>query len=181
MTSLSPARTYPMRYGGGLLLCCVGAAIVLGALLGTIAPLLGAGFCLGLICIFAARPLVAVKFGTPTRRDVRLMYAAIAFELAGFAVLSVCTSNGVLPETNQFIWPAVLFIVAVHFLLMVWSFGAWILYLGLAILAWLALAWVLHFALGVTLIGDGVLKIGFGAIMAAPLFVRGPSPGSDAG
>ena len=115
MTSTAPAQNTPMRHGGGLLLCCVGAAIVVGALLGNgaIAPLLGVGFCLGVLAI-----------------------------------------------------------VAVHFLLMIWSFGRWIFYLGIEILVWLAIAWMQALPLPITLVGDGLLKIGFGATMAAPLFLR---------
>jgi hypothetical protein len=169
-----------MRYGGGLFLCCVGAAIALGALLGgnAIAPLLLGGFIVGTISIFAVRTIVAKRYGRPTQRQVQLMIVAIALELAGFIALSWLTSNGALPRDPQFIWTSVLVIVAVHFVLMTWSFGAWILYLALAILAWVGFAMAQNLGLGAVLVGDGLMKLGFGAIMAAPLYgTQNPSPG----
>lgn len=174
MTAANPGPVYPMRYSGGLFFCFVGAAITLGALLGgnAMPPLLLGGFILGTLAIFAVRPLVAKHFGPPTRRHIRLMLAAVAFELAGFVVLSWLTSNGTWPHDPQFIWTSVLVIVALHFILMVWSFSPWAAYMGVAILAWIALATALHLQLGVLILGDGVLLLGFGAIMAAPLFLR---------
>src|SRR5262249_37810596 len=138
-------------------------------------PLLLGGFVLGALAIFAVRPLVARRYGGPTRRQIRLMLAAVAFELAGLVLLSWLTSNGTWSHDPQFIWTSVLVIVALHFLLMVWSFSPWALYMGVAILAWIALALTLHLDLGVIILGDGLLLLGFGAIMAAPLFLR-PKP-----
>jgi len=173
MTSSTGAtQTYPMRYGGGAFVCGVGIAIIIGALMGgdAIAPALGIGFLLGTLAIFVLRARVARLFGRPERRQVRLMWGAIAFELAGFALLSWCISSHVISERE--LWPGVLAVVAAHFVLMRWSFGGWMAYLGIAILLWLGLAWLMSLSLTLTLVGDGFLKLGFGAIMAAPLFLR---------
>jgi hypothetical protein len=169
-----PAPVYPMRYGGGLFLCFVGATIALGALLGgnAMAPLLLGGLIAGTISIFVVRPMVARRYGRPTQKQIQLMIVAIALELAGFVALSWLTSNGALPHDPQFIWTSVLVIVAAHFVLMTWSFSAWILYLALAILAWVACATALNLGLSAVLVGDGLLKLGFGATMAAPLYLR---------
>lgn len=179
-TLLASNPAIPMRYGGGLFLCCVGAAIALGAVLGgdAMAPLLIAGFVLGAIAIFLVGPGVGRRYGRPTRRQVLLMIVAIMFQVAALGLLSWSTSSGALPGDAQFVWTAVVVIVAAHFLLMTWSFGAWIFHLGVAILLWAAFAVTQHLELGAILLGDGLLKLGFGAIMAAPLFLQ-PKSGAN--
>lgn len=168
----SRLRAYPMRFGGGLFVACIGAAIIAAAFVGGAAggPILLAGFALGAFAIVSVRQRVATRFGSPTRRHVWAMLGAVAFELMGFAILAWCLSHGMVRETDTFVWTIVLAIVAVHFVLMPWSFGPWMAYLGLAILVWLAGAWAIAAPLSVIFIGDGVLKILFGAIMAWPLF-----------
>lgn len=163
-------QIFPLRYGGGLLLCCIGAAICVGVRqdIGNLMTWLGVGAASGALCVVLARRAVAEKFGRPSRQQAALMFLAIAIEAGVFYALG---ASGLLHGlSDHAIWVVVLTVVAAHFLLMRWSFGPWIFGLGLAGLAWIAVAVTAALPLATLLYGDGILKIVFGVCMAAPLY-----------
>jgi len=57
-----------------------------------------------------------------------------------------------------------------HFALMRWSHGPLMAGLAVALLLWIGAAYGLSLSLTSLVIGDGILKIAFGMLMAAPLF-----------
>jgi hypothetical protein len=171
-----PAFTigYPMRYGGGLFVACVGLGILIGGVLGGAALSWGvlAGFIAGIAVARRAAWRVAQRWGSPSLAQGRAMTIAVTLE---FAIFNIMGSSGVFALMSRaIVWETSLAIVGAHFLLMRWSHGRLMLALGLAVLTWLGLGVAAHLPLQMMAMGDGLLKLGFGAAMAWPLFGRAP-------
>ena len=164
---------WPMQPGGGLFLICVGLGLLWGAILQGPAVKLGleVGFAVGAASIFLAIFLAKGRFGRPTASQRIVMLAAIGFELIVFAILARKGFFGEMHTSTG--WAVVLAVVAAHFIMMRWSHGPLILWLGIASLAWIGMAYVSNQSLGVLVAGDALLKISFGGAMAAPLWLRG--------
>jgi hypothetical protein len=166
-----PARTigYPMRYTGGVFLTCVGAGIAFAGLLGGTALTWGflAGLALGITLARRMAPQVRSRWGLPGIRQGQAVAFAVALEIAAFNVMGASGVFVALGRTAA--WEAGLAIVGAHFLLMRWSHGPWIAVLGAAVLAWLGLGIAAHLPLAAIAVGDGLLKMAFGLIMAWPL------------
>jgi hypothetical protein len=160
---------WPMQTGGGAFLFCVGLGLLAGGLAGGSAILVGlvAGALAGFISIPFAVRFARGRFGRPTRLNIIVMWIAIGAEIAGFLVAS---KLGYFRHGFDFTAAAVaLTIVALHFVIMRWSHGPWMLVLAAAILIWVALALWLRLTIGALIAGDGILKLLFGFFMAAPL------------
>jgi hypothetical protein len=105
--------------------------------------------------------------------QVRAVSTAVGLEFLAIGVLS---ASGVLKiMTFLEIWQVILGVVGVHFIVMRWSHGPWMLGLAFAVLSWIILCVMAHLTLAPLVMGDGLLKIVFGAIMARPLW-RPASP-----
>ncbi|OAI44328.1 hypothetical protein AYO42_00855 [Rhizomicrobium sp. SCGC AG-212-E05] len=158
-----------MQPGGGIFLICVGIGLVYGALLQGDAILLGLqiGFCAGVVGIIAAIITAKGLFGRPTALHRFVVLAAIALELAAFAILA--RSGFLSGDQTATKWSVALLIVALHFIVMRWSHGPLMLWLALTSILWIGLAYLSHFSLPALIAGDGLLKIVFGIVMAAPL------------
>jgi hypothetical protein len=164
------ARLYPLQLGGGLLLACIGAGLFASSILGLSYVIYGlaCGVVAGAGCIFASRAAVVARGGAPTRVQVRVMYAAIALEVGAFVAVG---TSGIADGWNAHtFWSFALAVVALHFLVMRFSHGPWVLWLGVAILLWLALSTTSHLRIEMIIAVDGLLKVAFGLIMASPLF-----------
>lgn len=173
---MSASRAYPLRYGGGLFLCCVGAAFVLAVLttFDRANVYFGWGGIIGTLGYFVTGPRVIARYGWPRLYQFLLLVGVIVLQ---FAVFSVMLKNpwflSLPPYRQQLL---VLVVVAVHFMLMRWSVGLWAVGLGAADLVLLAVAAVLSPPVPVVILGFGLLNILFGAIMAAPIFGKAPAP-----
>ena len=165
-------QTWPMQTGGGVFLIPVGFGLVLGGLIG--GPALPWGLALGLIAGWSAIP-VSVAFGRrrlglrrPKRSQVIVLWAAIGLQMAVFFGLA---RLGYFRQWDPLTaWTVGLWIVAMHFALMRWSHGPLMAGLAVALLLWIGAAYGLSLSLTSLVIGDGILKIAFGMLMAAPLF-----------
>lgn len=162
---------WPMQPGGGIFLICMGVGLVYGALMQGDAITFGleSGFCAGVVGIVVAIMMARGRFGRPTALHRFVVLAAIALELTAFAILarSGFLSGG--QTTTK--WSVALLIVALHFIVMRWSHGPLMLWLTLTSIIWIGLAYVLGFSLPALIAGDGLLKIVFGIVMAAPLWL----------
>lgn len=177
-----PAFTigYPLRYGGGLFVACVGTGILVGTALGargTLAYGLVGGVVAGVMSARCAAPWVAQRWGVSSLTQGKVMTVAVVLEFALFNVLGSSGAFAAMGPTAG--WEMTLAIVGTHFLLMRWSHGPLILALGVAVLSWLGLGVAMHLALPIIAIGDGLLKLCFGAAMAWPLLGRAPTPGPE--
>jgi hypothetical protein len=161
---------YPITPYGGLFLATLGLSIILGAFVARgRMVLVGIGFALGV----AAATLFGVKFaaglGPPSQFQVGSLVLAVVLEVAAFATfmpkLSVRGERAVLLGT--------LAIVGVHFIVMLPAFGPLIGALGALCALNAAAAWPAPFyPSGAVWFVDGVLKLGFGAMMllTSPFF-----------
>jgi len=169
-----PAFTigYPLRYGGGVFVACVGTGILAGGMLGRGMMIWGllAGFLAGIAFARRVAGRVARCWGSSSLVQGRVMTFAVTLE---FAVFNVLGSSGIFASIGRAAtWEISLAIVGAHFLLMRWSHGRLILALGVAVLSWLGFGVAAHLPLQMVAIGDGLLKLGFGTAMAWPLFRR---------
>jgi hypothetical protein len=167
-----PALTigYPMRYGGGIFVACVGFGILMGGVLGgkALSWCFFAGVAAGIAAARRTARRVTPRWGSPSLAQGQTMTFAVALE---FAVFFVMGSSGVFARmTPAMMWETSLAIVGLHFLLMRWSHGPLMLALGATVLAWLGVGALMHLPLSVIAAGDGLLKLGFGVAMARPLF-----------
>jgi uncharacterized membrane protein len=166
-----PAFTigYPLRYGGGVFVACVGAGIFAGAILGRGMMTWGllAGFLAGIIFARRVAPRVAGRWGSSSLAQGRAMTIAVTLEFAVFNVLGASGAFAFMGRAAT--WEVSLAIVGAHFLLMRWSHGRLMMALGIAVLAWLGLGVAAHLPLAAVAMGDGLLKLGFGVVMAWPL------------
>ena len=166
---------WPMQPTGGGFLIGIGAGIAVGAgavaatgaIQTFVAPML-AGAAAGAAFLIAARLWGSGRFGRPSRPQVLVMMLAIALEIAVFWGLGATGWFRV--WDNRTGMSVALAIVAAHFLVMRFSHGPWMLWLGVAALAWIGLADGLGLSLPVLILGDGLLKLGVGAVMARPMF-----------
>lgn len=168
---------HPMRYSGGAFLIWMGLCI-LAAALARSGAYLGWGVVVGMlggaIVMIHARRLAASLWGTPSPRQMRFMLAAIGSEFALFFLLGATGFFQHQPATV--IWETALGIVGAHFLIMRGSHGPLMTWLGLSVLAWLGVGHLLHLSVQLTAAGDGLLKLGFGGVMARPLLLALQSP-----
>jgi hypothetical protein len=166
--------TWPMRASGGVFLMCVGASLVLGAAAegprtgqALFAPL-PYGFVIGaaaLILTAIARRRAGQEKPTPGQQGIA--WLALALELV---VLGGLAASGVLVRLpGPLAIATILSVVSLHFILMRWSHGPWMLWLGVSGLAWIWAATFMRLAVTTVVAGDGAIKIACGALMAGPL------------
>src|SRR5438445_197746 len=165
-----PERTvgYPMRYGGGAFVACVGLGIALGAIAGMLLWGFLAGVAAGIVMARRAGHLVKPRWGSPSLAQGQAMAFAVTLE---FAIFQILGGGGFFAQMScAAAWETGLAIVGFHFLLMRWSHGRWMAFLGLSVLVWLGAAIWMHLPLQLMALGDGLLKLAVGAAMAWPLF-----------
>jgi len=162
---------WPMQPGGGIFLICIGIGLVYGALLQGNAITFGleVGFCAGIAGIITAIIVARGSFGRPTALHRYVVFAAIGLELAAFTILA--RSGFFSGDQTVTKWAVSLLVVAFHFVVMRWSHGPLMLWLAMASMLWIGLAYLSGFSLSALIAGDGLLKIVFGIIMAAPLWL----------
>jgi hypothetical protein len=173
---MSSSRAYPLRYGGGIFLCCVGIGAALAAVtdLAKANLYLNVGFLVGTLGYFVTWRRAIARCGKPRVYQYLVIFAVIALEFGAFAVLAKAPwFQSLPPYTSQLV---VLAVVAVHFMLMYWAFGVWVVRLGAAQLVLLAAAAVLSPPVAVVILGFGLVNIVFGAIMAIPILAKAPKP-----
>jgi hypothetical protein len=120
-----------------------------------------------LCAIIGLRKAAAARSGRPTRKQVQIVTGAIALEFSAIYLLSV---SGILKGASFLtIWQVILGVVALHFIPMRWTHGPLILALAFTNLAWIGICVLAGLSIGPLFLGDGLLKIVFGAVMAALL------------
>ena len=165
-----------MRYGGGLFLCCVGVGLVLAVLtdINRANLYFSVAGILGTLGYFVTWRRAVARCGRPRVYQYLLIVAVIALQVGVISVMLKAPWFQSLPDyTGQLL---VLAVVAVHFMLMYWAIGPWIVGLGVADLVWLAAAAILSPSVPVVILGFGSLNILFGAIMAAPILWKASAP-----
>lgn len=161
---------FPMQQGGGSFLACVGTALIFGAFSPRYVFIaLGCGVAIGLLSIISVRIARRRAGGArPSALQVWLLIAAIAVEFVLFAIVFPHV-----PDDMRLRWVVALVIVALHFLLMAWTYGPPIVLLGFSGMVWLAAAfWLPAIPLGVVIGIDGALKLFFGLVMMTQIFVK---------
>ncbi len=171
-------RQYALRYGGGILLMGIGLGIVAAGKLGTawVFPGLAVGAFLGIVGTVAAHRRIVARFGHPTRHQFLSLAGAVAVEMIAFYMIGALGLLHGIPDQSA--WRIVLLVVAAHFLLMYWSMGPWLFWLGTVNLIWVALSAVLTLPLSTTFIGDGIVKAAVGVIMALPVLRAASAKGT---
>jgi uncharacterized membrane protein len=172
-----PAFTigYPLRYGGGLFVACVGLSILAGSIAGRGMLAWGVlvGFIAGIALARRAAGRVAQRWGSPSLSQGQVMTLAVTLE---FAVFNILGSSGAFALMSRAaVWEISLAVIGAHFLLMRWSHGRLMLALGVSVLSWLGIGVAAHLPLQKVAMGDGLLKLGFGTAMAWPLLARAVS------
>ncbi len=166
---------WPMQIGGGLFLVCVGIGVIGAGLLGGVSGLrvfFGSAV-VGFAAILISRKAARTRAGAPTRTQILAVCIAVIFEAIVFVSLSNSGLFGIWTEHMR--WAVVLAVVNVHFIIMRWSHGPLMMALAISGLIWLGIASGLNVSLPLLICGDGVLKIAFGLIMAAPLLRAAPA------
>jgi len=126
-----------------------------------------AGVAAGIAMARRASRLVKPRWGSPSLAQGRAMTFAVTLE---FAIFQILGGGGFFAQMSRAAaWETGLAIVGFHFLIMRWSHGRWMAFLGLSVLVWLGAAIWMHLSLQLVALGDGLLKLGFGAAMAWPL------------
>lgn len=128
------ADTFPLMRGGGLFLIAVGLGIVVGSLGGHrwLIPGLISGAALGVAAMAAGGITKWIFEGLPYPQWWHWAVLGAAFLLEGFLVSQVVERFST--QTHQF-WLWMLFIVGVHFLVLVFSHGPICGLLGVACMA----------------------------------------------
>lgn len=166
--------TWPMRAPGGVFLICVGASLVMGA--ASAEPATGRhlfaplpyGFAVGAAALILTA-IVSRRAGwdRPTSRQSLIVWSAVAFELV---VLGGLAASGVLSRLSGPVAIAtILSVVSLHFVIMRWSHGPRMLWLGVLGLVWVWAATLMRLPVTTMVAGDGAIKVAFGALMAWPL------------
>ena len=158
---------HPLRYSGGIFSICLGLSGVAGAFAGN--PGLGflVGIPIGLFLSMRARHLVAPVWGIPSPSQQKMRQFAVIAQTAAFMILG---SSGFFQSNPPLVtWQATAAILGSGFLLMRWSHGPIMTWLGVSVLVWLGAGSMLGLPLPLLAIGDGLLKLGFGLTMAEAL------------
>ena len=173
---MSSSRAYPLRYGGGIFLCCIGIGAALAALTDlTKANLyLNWGALIGTLGYVVTWRRSVAWHGRPRVYQYLVLVGVIVLEIAAFAVIAQQPWLQTLSDYRQQL--LVLAIVAVHFMPMYWAFGRWVVALGIANLLWIVAVAVVPLPVPIVILVFGSLNILFGVIMAAPILGKGPKP-----
>jgi hypothetical protein len=177
---MSTSRAYPLRYGGGIFLCCVGVGLVVAALtdLAKANLYLSWGALIGTLGYVVTWRRSVAWHGRPRIYQYLVLVGVIALEFAAFSVVATQPWLQTLSDYRQQL--VILAIVAVHFMLMYWAFGRWVVMLGAVNLLWAAGVAVVPLPVSVVILVFGSLNFLFGVIMAAPILGKGPKRvGSD--
>ncbi|HJR55440.1 MAG TPA: DUF6609 family protein [Rhizomicrobium sp.] len=158
---------HPLRYSGGVFTGSIGLAGIVLAFMGQ--P--GLGFMLGLIpgifLAFRVRRLVEPVWGMPSPRQRKLGRLVIGAQVALFMLLG---SSGYFQRVPPLMaWETTAILLGVSFLLMRWSHGPLMTWLGVSVLAWQGAGVAIGLPIPLLAIGDGLLKMGFGLTMVEPL------------
>jgi uncharacterized membrane protein len=158
---------YPLRYSGGLFSGCIGLGGIIGAFTGALGWGFILGAALGLFLSRQAQCLVRPVWGQPSARQQTTRMIALGLMIAVFMLLgSIGFFQSVRPVVA---WETNILVVGCYFLLLRGSHGPMALWLGVSVLAWLGAGHVLHLPLQLLVIGDGLIKLGFGFAMSEPL------------
>jgi hypothetical protein len=161
---------FPITPYGGLFLAALGLCLILGAFVSRGRMILvGIGFALGVAAMMLFGAKFAAGLGPPNQFQVGSLALAVVLEVAAFAVfmpkLRIHGARATLL--------GMLAIVGVHFIVMLPAFGPLIGALGALCALNAAAAWRAPFyPSGAVWFVDGVLKLGFGALMlrSSPCF-----------
>ena len=169
-SNLKDARSgykYPMVRGSGAFLICIGFGILIGALWPGAFPMNIRVFVIAAIVGIVAIPFARriSSLGKPTGLHIGVMSGAVALELVMF--WAVFTSLPVdTPPRVYWLWAFLL--VGLHFIPMGLALGKRAVILGVACIVIAGAGLLLNQIPFIYLaIADGILKIGFGASMAA--------------
>jgi len=155
---------FPMVRAGGLFILLMGVGVVLGASAPSRRkPLLAFGGVAATISIVLLGSILSKPFGAPT--SVQLWALALSIVLEVVLIALIVWRFKQLGERTFYL--AILFVVGVHFLPMELAFGPLCLGLGLAAMtnAGIGLWMRRGISLNAAWLVDGLLKMGFGALM----------------
>ena len=153
-----------MVRAGGLFILLTGLGVVLGAVLPSRRkPLLAVGGIAAVVSIVLLGGVLSKPFGAPTSLQLWGLAVSIVLEVVLIAVIVWRFKR--LGERTFYL--AILFVVGVHFLPMELAFGPLCVGLGLAAMANAGVGlWIRRgTSLNAAWLVDGVLKMGFGALM----------------
>jgi len=159
--------SYPMVRGSGAFLVCVGLGLILAVVWGEGAPVNMRILAYSAIIGIAAIPVVRMLFplGRPKAIHILAMTGAVALELCLFWFVFSRLPKDTQPQIR---WLWALLLVGLHFIPMGFALGKRVVVLGAACAAVAASALFLGLLpFSWSIIVDGILKIGFGASMAA--------------
>jgi hypothetical protein len=164
--SLAMTHMFPMIRGGGLFILVMGVGVILGGVWPRrrMAMLIAGGAGATLAIVLTADVLMR-PLGTPTRLQVWALAAAIVLEIV---LIRVVVARYKQAGERPFLL-AILLVVGLHFLPMALTFGPLCAVLGLCVMANAAIAFRSSRDIPVNRVWliDGVLKMGFGALMFA--------------
>lgn len=171
---MTASRAYPLRYGGGLFLCCVGTGLVLAVLTDFARAnfYFGLGGLIGTLGYVVAWRRSVAWHGKPRLYQYLVIFAAIALQVSALSLLAKAPWFQALADDHRQL--VVLAVVALHFMPMYWAFGRWVVWLGAANLVWTAEAAAAAVPIPVVILVFGSLNVLFGAIMAVRLLGRPP-------
>ena len=157
-------HSFPMARAGGLFIFVMGVGVVLGALFPARRRLLlifGAAAATLTIVLSAAR--LSAPFGSPTRTQVWFLFTSIGVEILLIRVAVARYRNA----GERSLLLAILFVVGLHFLPMAIAFGPLCAVMGISLsLCSGSGLWLRpKLPLNGFWAADGMLKIGFGAMM----------------
>jgi hypothetical protein len=165
---------YPMQLSGGAFLICTGIALAFGELIFPyyVGWAVVVGFVIGFGAVRATLPAARARWGDPSRTNLLFFRSALALEFGAFAFIGF--SGMFRGQSFLIIMEVSLVIVALHFLVMRWSHGPLIAWLGATMLCWAGLVAVMKLTVLQLVVGDGLLMLSFGITMARPLLRPAP-------
>jgi hypothetical protein len=159
------ASAWPLAVLGGLFVLAMGIAVIFGSVIPRRRmALVWLGFLAGLAAIVLGVTELGIDPPRPTRFQTLSLIVAIALELAAFSFLM----RPLYRRGERAVITGTLAIVGAHFIVMWPAFGPMIGALGIACCANAAAAWFTSYSPRAAWFLDGVLKLGFGVLMAWP-------------
>ncbi len=158
---------YPLATSGGVFLCIVGVAIVLGAIrFRSRNTFLAVGGALATIVTALLAPSLTARAGVPTLGPILWLAAAVGAEVVLLAVLI----RRAMPHGQRAVVLTIFAIVALHFLPMAPAFGPPMILLGtLCALNVLLARRFTEYSLPAVWAVDGALKLAVGALLVQGL------------
>jgi hypothetical protein len=172
---MSMSRQYPLRYGGGVFLFAVGAAMAVAFFtdISKANQYFGWAGLIGTLGYIVCWRRSVAWHGRPRIYQYLNIVGVIALQVAAFAYLMKAPWFQTLSDYQGQL--VVLAVVAVHFMLMYWAFGRWVVWLGLTQIVWLAAALLIPIPVPMVILAFGSVNALYGLIMVLPILGKAPA------